>query len=558
MRSPRNTQSVFFGIINNSTALFSDLGSDGMPFGLATSIFIDPSGDSGAVPLEPGSYQVVVSRGLEYSDSRQTVVVSAGSTTLVNAQIARVTDSSGFIGSDFHIHSIESPDSQIARRDRVVTLLAEGLDFFTPSDHDIRTAYAPDVAAIPGAANLLGTVPGAEITSFDYGHFNAWPMTVDPGLVNGGSVDHGGLAPAGQDFPSFGNYNLTPAQIVAAAKSDPGTDTVQINHIGSHFGIESNTGLAIDTGVTPPQSNVPGVARRLDPAVTNYFTDTFDALEVWIGDDRGQVNAFLGQNAGDWFNMLNQGYRRTGVSDSDTHARTTGQAGIPRTFVASPTDSPSALAAIGDTLSQNVNDGRAFGSNGPIMRVRVLAASTGQEGRLELGFPTEIATTDGTVEVQVDVESPTWAEFDRVEYYVNTTTTCASTNRESGAGLVPVRRYTPSPQFTQNAPADFTVAPVVVVPGHSRLEGSTTLTLSGLTQDVWIVVIVRGTDGVSKPMFPVVPNSLQQSGNGTLAGLTDGNLGEAGMTALAFANPIYVDVDGGGWTAPGVQTVPCS
>jgi hypothetical protein len=557
-RSPRNTQSVFFGIISNSTTVFSDLGSDGMPFGLASSIFIDPSGDSGDVTLEPGDYQVVVSRGPEYSDSRQNVTVTAGSTTLVTAQIARVTDSTGFVGSDFHVHSIESPDSQIARRDRVVTLLAEGLDFFTPSDHDIRTAYAPDIAAIPGAATLLGTVPGAEITTFDYGHFNAWPMVVHPALVNGGSVDHGGAAPAGQDFPSFGNYNLTPAQIIAAAAADPGTNTVQINHVHSFFGIDSNTGLAIDTGVTPPQSHVPGAARRLDPSVTNYFPTAFNALEVWIGDDRGQVYTnFLGQNAGDWFNLLNQGYRRSGVADSDTHQRTTGQAGIPRTFVASPTDSPGALGAIGDTLSQNVNDGRAFGSNGPIVRVRVVAASTSQEARLELGYPTEIATSDGSVQVDVDVESPAWAEFDRVEYYVNTTTTCSSSNKESGAGMVPVRRYAVTPQFVQNAPGEFSVSPVVVVPGHSRLEGSTSLTLSGLTQDVWIVVMVKGTDGVSKPLFPVVPNSLKQASNGTLAGLTDGNLGEDGMTALAFTNPIYVDVDGGGWTAPGVQTVPC-
>lgn len=557
-RSPRNTQSVFFGIINNNTSVFSDLGSDGMPFGLATSIFIDPSGDSGDVAIEPGTYQVVVSRGLEYSTDAQTVVVNAGATTTVNAEIARVTDSAGYIGSDFHVHSIESPDSQIARRDRVVTLLAEGLDFFTPTDHDIRTSYAPDIALIPGASSLLGTVPGAEMTTFDYAHFNGWPLTVDPSLVNGGSVDFCGAAPAGQDFPSFGNYCLTPAQIIAAAHADPGVDTVQINHIHSHFGLDGNSGLAIDTGATPPQSAVPGAARRLDPLITNYFTGTFDALEVWIGDDRGQVYTnFLGQNSGDWFNLLNQGYRRTGVADSDTHQRTTGQSGIPRTYVASPTDAPGALAAIGDTLSQNVNDGRAFGSNGPIVRVRVLAASTTQEGRLDLGYPTEIATSNGEVEVEVDVQSPVWAEFDRIELYVNSTTTCSATSRESGAGMITLKRYAIAPDEVQTAPLDFAVSPVVVAPGHSRLEASTSFTLTGLTQDVWIVAMVKGTDGVSKPLFPVVPNSLQQSGNGTLAGLTDGNLGEAGMTALAFTNPIYVDVDGGGWTAPGVQTVAC-
>ena len=69
--SPKNSQSVFFGLINNSTSVFSDLGSDGLTFGLAATIFVDTSGDSGAVALEPGMYQVVVSRGPEYSIDKQ-------------------------------------------------------------------------------------------------------------------------------------------------------------------------------------------------------------------------------------------------------------------------------------------------------------------------------------------------------------------------------------------------------------------------------------------------------------------------------------------------------
>jgi len=231
--------------------------------------------------------------------------------------------------------------------------------------------------------------------------------------------------------------------------------------------------------------------------------------------------------------------------------------GNPRTYVASPTDDPSALAPIADTLSQDVNDGRAFGSNAPIVRVRVVAASTSEEGRLERGYPTQIATTDGSVDVHVDIQSPDWAEFDRVEYYVNATTTCSSSNKETSIGPVPVRRYAITPTFAQNAPADFSVTPVLLPNGHSRLEASTSLTLSSLTQDVWIIVMVKGTQGVSKPLFPVIPGSLRTSTNSTLADLTDGNLGEDGIPALAFTNPIYVDVDGGGWTAPGVQTVPC-
>jgi hypothetical protein len=92
-----------------------------------------------------------------------------------------------------------------------------------------------------------------------------------------------------------------------------------------------------------------------------------------------------------------------------------------------------------------------------------------------------------------------------------------------------------------------------MVPNASRWEATTTLNLTGLTEDVWVVVLVKGTDGISEPLFPIQPNSLKTSTNTSLANLIDGNLGEDGLTALAFTNPLFVDVDGGGWTAPGVQ-----
>ena len=69
-------------------------------------------------------------------------------------------------------------------------------------------------------------------------------------------------------------------------------------------------------------------------------------------------------------------------------------------------------------------------------------------------------------------------------------------------------------------------------------------------------MLVRGTPGVSRPLFPVLPTASSRATNTTLADLIDGNLGEGGETALAFTNPLYVDVDGGGWTAPGVRITP--
>jgi hypothetical protein len=552
-RDPMNSQNLA-GLISNTTAVFGDRTRNGEPFGVARTIFIDASGDSGVVPIEPSSYQVVVSRGIEYSIHTENVGVGAGTTATVTATVERVIDSTGFIGADFHVHSVDSPDSRVPNADRVVAMLGEGMDFFAATDHDIRFDYQPTIDAL-GATALLGTAVGEEITSFDYGHWNAWPMTVDSGQVNGGAVDFGGAAPDGQDYPSAGFYSETPETVMALAHADPGTDTVQVNHIHSHFGLDGGSGLAIDTALDPPESTVPAAARRLNPGIMNFFTEDFDALEVWIGDNRAQIfTNFLGQNAGDWFNLINQGIVRTGVADSDTHTTTAGVSGFPRTMVASLSDDPGDLSLLASSLSANVNAGRAFGTGGPMVRVSASAASTGQTASLELGAPLTISTTDGAVDITVEIQSPTWAPFDTVEYYINTTTTRVTLmNQQTGAGPINVNRYTITPDFVDTP----TVTSVPVAGTSSnRLEATSTLQLTSLMDDIWVVVMVKGTDGVSEPLFPVIPNSLQQSGNTTLADLTDGNLGEQGITALAFTNPLFIDVDGGGWSPPGVQVNP--
>ncbi len=579
---PLNTQSIL-GLINNTTGVFNDVQQDGVPYGVTQVHFAGTSGAIGPVSLEPGNYRVVITHGIEYSAYAEDIVVTAGATTTVNGQIAPVVDSGGLISGDFHVHSIDSPDSNISRVNRVSSMLAEGVDFFTPSDHDFRSDFEPTVAAL-GAESLIKVATSAEMTTYDYGHFNAWPVPIDPNQVNGGGIDHSGAAPTGLDFPSYGNYGLPPGDIIAAVRAD-GATTVQINHVHSFFGLGGGSGLAIDTGVEPPQSAVPGAARRLDPTIPNYFPaapDRPDALEIWIGDDRGQItNNLFGRNLGDWFNLLNQGIITTALANSDTHRRIITQSGMPRNMISSPTDDPAAIDPA--DASQNLNDGRTFATNGPILRFTVEAGSTGQVGGLALGLPTLISTTDGEVEVELEIESPVWAEFDRVDFYVNSTTSKTTALSESGSGEVPVTTYGVTPDYTLTKDVDFTVTTVndhPGIPGASHLEATAPLTLSGMTEDFWIIAVVRGSDNVSKPLFPVVPNSLLAKAcsnnpcracssnsnctggglcnvsNATTTELTDGNLNQCGITATAFTNPLFVDVDGGGWTAPGVQVAP--
>ena len=524
-----NSQTIG-GAVQVKTGVFGDL-SD-LPFGLAARVFVDQTGDSGEFFIEPGDYQVVVSHGPEYSVFKQNITVTAGVLTTVGAQIARAVDTSGFISADFHVHAINSPDSTVTYEERVISLLAEGVDYFAMTDHEVRTDVAPVIASL-GVGNLISSAVSEEASTRDYGHMNAWPMTLDPTKVNGGALDYGKEAPPGEDFPSFGNFMMPPAEMYASLLSDPGVNVVQINHISSFFG---PGGLAVDTGLVPPQHFAGALSRRLDPAIPNLFDDSFTALEIGVSP---------GRNFGDWFNLMNQGIVRTGTANSDCHGA---QCGYPRTMVVSPTDDPGALADIAETLSANVNAGRTIGTNAPFVRVTTNAASTGETGGLALGVPTLISTTDGSAAITVEIQSPLWGEFDRVEYYINNVPTPST----------PYPTYKVLPDVVQTAGVDFTVSTVndfPAIPGASHLEATTSLSLTGLTEDTWVVVVVRGTSGVSRPLFPVIPTGLNSATNKTLADLTDGNLGEGGVLATAFANPVFIDVNGNGcYDAPWADT----
>jgi hypothetical protein len=536
---PGNSQDIM-GLVHDRTGIFGDPYQDALAYGLAKVVFVDETGDSGEFFIEPADYQVVVSHGPEYSIFKQDITVTAGALTTINAQIARVIDTSGFISADLHSHAIASGDSEVTNEGRVISMLVEGVDFITLTDHEFRTDLAPVVASL-GVGDLISVALANEDTTPDYGHWNAWPMTMDPTKVNGGALDWGKEAPPGQDFPSFGNYMMPPSEIHSSLLADPGVETVQLNHIYSFFGPK---GLAIDTGLVPPQDFQNNLSRRLNPAIANLFDAGFTALEILNGTTRNDVlTNFIGRDLGDWFNLMNQGIVRTGTANSDTHETISHPSGLPRTMIASPTDDPGALGAIAETLATNVNAGRTIGTNAPFVRVTTNAASTGETGGLGLGLPTLISTTDGAATITVEIQSPLWAEFDRVEYYINSVPT--PDDYDANPSTPPYYRV--APDVVQTAGVDFTVNTVNDFPsisGASHLEATTSLSLTGLTWDTWVVVLVRGTDGVSRPLFPVVPIDLDQATNTTLAQLTDGNLGELGVPGTAFANPLFIDING--------------
>ena len=532
------------GFGSSTLALLNDPG-DSLPFGL---VAFEYTGADGVVSfdLEPGSYRVFATRGSEYSASDQAVTIVAGQQAAVAAQIARVVDTAGFVSSDFHIHGINSADSGVSHKDRVEGYAGEGVDNIIMTDHHSHTDLGPTIAA-NGLASFVSSTIGEEITTFDYGHFNGYPFTVDSSRTSGGSTDWAVAAPAGADFPSAGAYNATPAEIFAiattGASSTPDT-TVQINHIDSHF-----RPLKIDTALVPPADGLDAAGRterRLDEPISTNLYFHFPALELWNGHTRGAQGEFLNGRIGIWFNLLNQGLPTTFIADTDSHSFTNLRSAGARTWTAAAPGSDEAGTVDPGEVANRVDAGQATGGQG-VFVTTVLRATDGSGAQADLTHSgsTHVSDAAGNVELDIRIQAPTWAPFDRVAIYANAATTPVDP-------LNPYL-YTATPTLVlvegdcntaTTGDGDFDVSVVNVAPavsGGQRLEANLTVPFSGLTSDTWFVVLVTGSDGQCRPMFPVFPANLATTGNTTLANLLDGNVGESGVMAMGATNALWFD-----------------
>ena len=540
----------------STLGLLNDV-DDRIPFGLTAVAHADANGSANLV-LEPGAslYHVYVSRGTEYSAWRTPapVTITGGAVTVVNATITRVVDTPGFVSSEFHVHGIRSADSRISDVHRVEAYTGEGIENVVMTDHHVHTDLNPAIADA-GMGDFLHATIGEEITSFDYGHFNAYPLKIDPDSphgtfapdgtqLSGGSTDWAQAAPPGMDFPIYGAFNATPAQILDLARNGPlslPASTVQINHISSHF-----TPLKIDTSLVPPADGLNDAgraARRLPStgAVPNLFQH-FPALELWNGDRRRDQSQFLEDRIGIWFNLLNQGMRTTFIADTDSHRFTSQESAGARTWTASPTDTPSAIDPA--DVAAAVDAGRAVGGQGIYVQTRLAATDgSGDSADLTLAGKTTMSDALGEVELEITVQSPAWAQWDRIEIYRNAPT--ATSGSPYLFGATPDRVLLEGdcdPASIGDGDFDIDVtADIGGVAGADRLSATLVESFSGLVEETWFVVVVKGTDGQCEPMFPVYPDDLDKGSNASLADLVDGNLGEDGVMALGATNALYFE-----------------
>jgi hypothetical protein len=210
----------------------------------------------------------------------------------------------------------------------------------------------------------------------------------------------------------------------------------------------------------------------------------------------------------DWFSLLSQDVRRWGTGVSDSHRVTVEHAGWARTFVFGAGDDPAALDV--PAFNARVKAGAMVFSSGPFVEMQVKAGKPkGRPGE-------EIASKNGKVKVKIRVTTPAWIPVDEVRLLVN-----GEVVETFDATTKPRVRPLPA-KFESNGKT-------------LRFKSTRKLTL---TQDSYLIAeagIPLPDAGEPVPPSPEIMNTVLP-----------------GAVPFAITNPVFVDVGGDGYQAPGL------
>ncbi|MBK03834.1 MAG: hypothetical protein CL920_10645 [Deltaproteobacteria bacterium] len=407
------------------------------------------------IPLKPGTYKATISRGLEYEYVQVDITLKAGDKKTQDVELVHSIEPIGYVGGDMHLHASPSADSDLPLQQRVGALVAEGLQFAASSDHDTSYDYMPLVRSLK-LTPYIKTVAGEEVSPLPF-HTNAYPIQKPTDAPLYFAIPWATY----QDNEYTGSL-LGPA-IWKLLRDNYQAQIIQLNH---------------------PRDKGQGYLNHIDYDATkgvkalkaNTFDGNWDAIELYNGSGR---DTFLNTVLQDWFSLLNQGYMKTAVGNSDSHSDGS-RPGIPRTLIGSKERAGDKLST--EEVIKQLKAGNAMVYAGPYIKVTT-------KNNAPLG-----ATINAkSLEVTIELQAPSWISVSYLKIYAN------------GKLLQKVD--------------------VSESKERSRLKQAFTFTP---TKDTWYV-FMAGDD--SKGMEPVYP----------------------GRKPISMTNPLYLDIDGNGFKAPGLE-----
>ncbi len=334
-----------------------------------------------------GEWEVVVSRGFEYSLHRERVTVVEGAELAVTAELERVVSTPGIMCADFHIHSHRSNDSGDDANLKLRSAAADGLEIPARSEHEFVEPWDDRVVAL-GLGPFMYGMSSVELTTFEqYGHFGVIPVEPGPG-PNGGT-------PLWQRYPTLDAPDVAVEQLLAPelfanVRARPERPRIIINHPrggGNYFDA---------VGYDPATGEV---------ANPEMWDEEFRLVEFFKG--AGDWRSNLSGPVADWLGFLNHGRRVFAVGSSDSHGIYQSPVGYPRTCMSLGTDDPRAVT--GSMVRDALALGHATVSGGIYLDVNVGEAGPGDD-----------ATGLGpTTTLHLRVQAASWIDVDAFDVVVD-------------------------------------------------------------------------------------------------------------------------------------------
>lgn len=411
--------------------------------------------------------------------------------------------------------------------------------------------YAEAIAAL-GVEDRLVMITGTESTGHllfnfrdDYafpqvvGHWIFWPIAYDPeGPYRGAAWDE--RAEPGLLFTRQDDLGW-----------DRDIGIAQLNHPygGAQFGRDYSWGSAAGFDQTEPlQAEYDGTGQSLffhKPDGANYGNDAYDVQEVM----NGTSNENLIQYRSFWHYLLNQGIVRSGTANSDSHSLVENVLGTPRNLVFTTTTQVDFDLA---TFNEDVRAGHILGTNGPIILATVGGHSPGVAA----------VSASSSDSLHIVVSAAPWIPVDEVRILVNGVVAATLTDLADpadplgGDGLESLDVEVP---LSELLPASGD-AWIVVEAGHALVDQAD-LDCNGVpdtgdtngdgvidwrdVEDLTEDPEVDCFDSVGPLAEPIEPE--RDTPDWLFRTVTPGGY------PMAFTNPFILDLDGGGFTGPGVQ-----
>jgi len=493
-------------------------------------VTVPPQGIDVEVPA--GNYLVVAAAGPERTIATAHITLTSGEITpvaLALQSLQLVPD--GWLSADFHVHGRRSFDSGIPDVDRVRTFVAEDVDVIAATDHDVIGDYTQTVNAL-GLDDRIAVMGGLEATQLIpwmdvegeslprvIGHMNFWPLVETPSEPRAGAPWDELMEP-GQLFDVM-------APLVGA------NGMMQLNHAWAEplFGRDLGYLRAINFDPRLPLDEGPNRVLLRRPGGNHRNLD-WNVIEVLNGCGISELMSVRQL----WFSLLAQGVIAPGTGNSDSHGMTDGQLGWARNWVQAPTTVDVFSA---DSLNAAVRDGRVIAGNGVVVLVEIVRANGTRRG---LGFaPHTLQPGD---QLDITVRAAPWIPIDEVRVVTSRGTKIVAENPpatlERFHGQIPLATLVDRDDF-------IVVEAGLAYPLAADLDDDGVLDTTDNNGDGRVddddVDEDEDTGPLTAPPDPTDTNDRRY----LLTRLVPGAWPEG------FANPVFIDVDGGGWSAPGLR-----